>query len=203
VEQGDVMRTLRERPSVGNRTRFVAATAMAIAALLFASSVPARAQVPALPEVPPEVEDALHTIQDTVVPILIQAANEGRPVANGIGWALRPGCSSTGSVFLVVAVAGGTLPVSPGFAATPLFILCAAAHSPGQADPFFKELDRQYGKTIFDTVNPILKQAAAQLAPVRPELSDVCGVLALIGSAPRQVPPPLHRFDFVSLICKG
>lgn len=197
------MSTLRERPSVGSRTRFVAATALAVAALLFASSVPARAQVPALPEVPPEVGDALQTIQDTVVPLLVQAANEARPVANGIGWALRPGCALNGAAFLVIAVAGGTLPVSPGFAATPVFVLCAAANSSGQADPFFKELDRQYGKTIYDNVNPILKQAAAQLAPVRPELQDVCGVLALIGSAPRQVPPPLHRFDFVSLICKG
>lgn len=196
------MSALRERPSVGGRTRFVAATALAVAALLFAS-VPARAQVPALPEVPPEVGDALQTVQDTVVPILVQAANEARPVANGIGWALRPGCSLTGAAFLVIAVAGGTLPVNPGFTATPVFLLCAAANSPGQADPFFKELDRQYGKTIYDTVNPILKQAAAQLAPVRPELQDVCGVLALIGSAPRQVPPPLNRFDFVSLICKG
>jgi len=197
------MKTLRERPSVGSRTRFVAATAMAVAALLFASSVPARAQVPALPEVPPEVEDALGTIQDTVIPLLIQAANEARPTANGIGWALRPACSATGAVFLVVAVAGGALPVSPGFAATPLFILCAAAQSPGQADAFFNEIDRQYGQTVFDSVNPILTQAAAQLAPVRPSLSDVCGVLALIGSAPRQVPKPLHRFDLISLICKG
>ncbi len=197
------MKTLRERPSVGSRTRFVAAMAMAVAALLFASTVPARAQVPALPEVPPEVTDALHTIQDTVVPILIQAANEGRPTVNGIGWALRPACSTSGSVFLVVAVAGGTLPVSPGFAATPLFILCAAAQSRGPADRGFDDLDKQYGKQIYDTINPILKQAAAQLAPVRPSLADACGVLALIGSAPRQVPKPLNRFDLVKLICRG
>ncbi len=176
---------------------------MAVAALLFASVMPARAQVPALPGLPPEAEDAIQTVQDTVVPYLFQVAALGRPAANGIGWALRPGCSTAGVAVLLVTVAGGTLPVSPGFALSPALLLCAAAQSPGPADLFFKDLDKQYAKTIFDTINPIQKQVAAQLAPVRPNLKDACGVLALIGSAPRQVPPPFHRFDFVKLICQG
>jgi hypothetical protein len=176
---------------------------MAVAALLFASSVPARAQVPDLPELPPEIEGAIHTVQDTVIPILIDAANQGRPAVNAVGFALRPGCSAVNAGLLVVVIAGGALPVSPGFAATPWYVFCAGAFSAGPVDPIFKDLDRQYGATIYNSVQPTLKQAAALLAPVRPDLQDACGVLALIGSAPRQVPPPFHRFDFIKLICKG
>ncbi|MEX2537832.1 MAG: hypothetical protein WD646_04195 [Actinomycetota bacterium] len=198
------MRTLRERPTVGRGIRWSAATALAVAALLVAGAFPARAQVPALPEVPPEVEGAIQTAQDTLIPLLIQASQAAQPVANALGFALRPQCALTGAAVLVVTVAGGALPVSPGFAATPVLIFCAAAFSPGPADPIFLDIDKQYGKQIQnDTVKPFINIIADALDPVRPEYQDVCGVLALLGSAPRQVPPPFHRFDLIQRICKG
>jgi hypothetical protein len=171
--------------------------------LLVAGAFPARAQVPALPEVPPEVEGAIQTAQDTLIPLLVQASQAAQPVANALGFALRPECALTGAAVLVVTVAGGALPVSPGFAATPILIFCAAAFSPGPADPIFKDFDSQYGAQVHSTVKPIINIIADALDPVRPEYQDVCGVLALLGSAPRQVPPPFNRFDLIQRVCKG
>jgi hypothetical protein len=159
----------------------------------------AQAQVP---EVPPEVTDALSQVEDVVIPVLVDAAVQGQAASNAVGFALRPACAGAGTAVLLVVVAGGSLPVSPGFVSTPLLIFCAGAFSPGPADPVFEQVDDQAGGALQSNLDPVLAQASDALDPVKPNLVDACGAIALAGSTPRQVPPPLNRFDFVNLLCR-
>jgi hypothetical protein len=172
---------------------------VAIAGLV--SGPAAQAQVPPVPEVPPEVQAVLGQVEDLVIPVLVDAAVQAQAVSNAVGFALRPGCAGAGTAVLLVVVAGGSLPVSPGFISTPLLIFCAGAFGPGPVDPVFEMVDDQAGATLAAQVKPVLSQARTALAPVRPSLTDACGVIALAGSTPRQVPPPLNRFDFVKVVC--
>ena len=159
----------------------------------------AEAQVPELPE---QVTDAISQVEDVFVPVLVDGAIQAQAVSNGIGFALRPGCAGAGTAVLLVVVAGGTLPVSPGFVSTPLLIFCAGAFSPGPVDPVFDMVDDQAGGTLEQNLDPVLAQASDALDPVKPNLIDACGALALAGSTPRQIPPPLSRFDFVKVLCQ-
>jgi hypothetical protein len=178
------------------------AVGVAMAGLLAGPA--AQAQVPAIPdapEVPPEVTAALEQVEDLVIPVLVDGAIQAQAVSNALGFGLRPACAGAGTAVLLVVIAGGSLPVSPGFISTPLLIFCAGAFSPGPADPVFDIVDEQAGSTLASNVNPVLKQLRDALAPVRPNTTDACGVIALAGSTPRQVPPPLNRFNLVRLVC--
>lgn len=175
------------------------------ALLVAALSPPAAAQVPSAPELPDEVESAIAQVQGTVVPIISDAAIAAQPAANAVGFLLRPGCASAGSAIVVAALLGTTvpLPVNPGIALTPVFIFCGAAFEPGPVDPVFEQVDAASGPQLQDTAQPVLDQAATGIAPARPALSEACTGVALLGSAPKQVPPPANRLDAIAAICGG
>lgn len=177
---------------------------MAIAGLVapgFAQAQVPGVPVPGVPEVPPQVNDAISQAEDTVIPVLVDAAVQGQAVSNAAGFALRPACAGAGTAVLLIVIAGGTLPVSPGFVSTPLLIFCAGAFSPGPVDPVFQTIDDEAGTTLQSNLDPVLRQARDAVTPVRPNLAEACGVLALMGSTPRQVPPPLNRFDLLKVVC--
>lgn len=182
-----------------------AVVALSGALLVAALSPPASAQVPPAPELPDEVEGAIAQVQGTVVPVISDAAIAAQPAANAVGFLLRPGCAGAGSAIVIAALLGATvsLPVNPGIALTPLFIFCGAAFEPGPVDPIFEQVDGAAGTQIDGTAQPILDQAATAIAPARPELSEACTGVALLGSSPKQVPPPLNRLDVLAAICGG
>ena len=201
-------RLSRLAPRTTPRRAGVRCLAVAACVVMAAIAGPAaRAQVPGLPEVPDPppvpapVEDAIEQAKDVLVPIMVDAATAGQPAANAAGFALRPACAATGSVIVVLAIAGGGLPASPAFALLPVLILCSAAFDPGPADPAFETVDGAAGREIESNVDPVLAQVDDALTPVRPELSEVCAVVGLMGSTPRQVPPPLDRLDITGTVC--
>jgi hypothetical protein len=188
-------------PRRGSVRTLAVVLCIAIGGILAAPA--AQAQVPALPEVPAPVTDALQTAQDTAVPVLIQVAVQGQAVSNAAGFALRPGCAGVGTAVLLAVLLGGSLPFSPGFISTPVLIFCAGAFAPGPADPVFEQVDGAAGAQAEGALEPVLDQVGGALAPVRPNLADVCGAVALAGSTPNQVPPPFNRFNLVKTVCTG
>lgn len=188
---------------VGRYARRTAAVLLGSLALTVVLGSTASAQVPALPEVPEQVTDAVNEVQNVVVPLMVDAALAGQPAANALGFALRPGCSGAGTAVVVAALLGGTLPlpVSPGLVMTPAFIMCGAAFTPGPADPLFMQVDGVAGPQVEDAASPVLDQLSSAIAPARPNLSEGCAALALFGSAPKQLPPPLHRPDVLGAVC--
>ena len=171
--------------------------------LIVGASSAAVAQVPEVPEIPEPVRDAISTAQDTIVPIATDVALAGQPAANAIGFALRPGCSVAGTAVVLTALAGSVapLPVSPTLALLPVFIACGAAYDAGPADPVFEQIDAAGGPAVEDAWAPVAEQAATAISPVRPTLSEGCSVVSLFGSAPKQVPPPLHRLEVLGIVC--
>jgi hypothetical protein len=163
----------------------------------------AHAQVPELPDVPQPVADAMAQVQEAAIPVLVQVAVQGQAVSNAAGFALRPGCAGVGTAVLLAVLLGGSLPFSPGFVSTPVLIFCAGAFAPGPADPVFDQVDGAAGAQAESTLEPVMDQAGAAFAPVRPQLADVCGAIALAGSTPNQVPPPFNRFSVTQTVCNG
>ncbi len=183
--------------------RRTAAVLVGSLALTLALGSTASGQVPELPEVPEQVSDAMGEVQNTVVPLMVDAAIAGQPAANAVGFAMRPGCSGAGTAIVVAALLGTTLPlpVSPGLVMTPAFIMCGAAFAPGPADPLFMQVDGVVGPQFEDATAPVLDQLSTAIAPARPNISEACTALALFGSAPEELPPPLHRPDVIGAIC--
>jgi hypothetical protein len=185
----------------------VLAVAMLIAVASIAAGVAAYAQVPGVPGVPsappipPQVQGAIDQAQHTVVPVLVDAAIAAQPAANAGGFALRPPCGAYGTAILLVAIAGGGLPVSPGVVSTPIFIMCGASYDTGPADAAFADVDAQAGPQVSEGWGMVQPQAYDALTPVRPNLSEACTVIGLMGSTPRQVPPPLNRINVVKVAC--
>lgn len=181
----------------------IAAVLIGSLALVVALGSTASAQVPELPAAPEEVTDALNEVQNTVVPLMVDAAIAAQPAAQAVGFALRPGCSGAGTAIVVAALLGGTLPlpVSPGLVMTPAFIMCGAAFAEGPADPLLAQVDGTAGPPVEDAAQPVLDQLSAAIAPARPNLSEGCTALALFGSAPEELPPPLNRPDVLGAIC--
>ena len=173
-----------------------------------ASGSAAHAQVPAVPELPatpafpaPLVE-AIGQAEELIIPVLIQGSDAAAPAANAGGFALRPGCSAVAFPLLLAISAGGDLPFSPGAMLTPYFVTCGAASSDGPADPVFAQIDAAAGAQLESGLQPVIDQAHdAVIMPVRPSLNDACGALAVIGTAPNQVPPPFSRFDSYEFLC--
>jgi hypothetical protein len=166
-------------------------------------AAPAQAQVPELPAVPAPVADAIVTAQETLIPVLVDAAVQAQPAANAAGFALRPACAGVGTAVLVAVLLGGSLPFSPGFVSTPVLIFCAGAFSPGPADAVFDQVDGAVGEQAETTLEPVLDQVSAAIAPARPNVAEVCGVIALMGSTPSQVPPPFNRISVTNTVCGG
>lgn len=190
----------------GTARRF-ALLAFCLTAGLVAAS-PARAQVPPLPELPatPDLPaplvDAIAQAEELIIPVLLQGSDAAAPAANAGGFALRPGCSAVAFPILLAVSAGGDLPFSPGAMLTPYFVTCGAAAADGPADPVFAQVDDATGAQLESSLDPVLQQAHDQaITPVRPSLNEACGALAVIGTAPNQVPPPLARFDSYELLC--
>jgi hypothetical protein len=66
----------------------------------------------------------------------------------------------------------------------------------------FGQVDDAAGAQLESSLQPVIDQAHdAVITPVRPSLNDACGALAVIGTAPNQVPPPFSRFDAYELLC--
>jgi hypothetical protein len=171
---------------------------------ILAAPAAVHAQIPPTPEVPelpPQVTDALNQAEGTLIPVLVQGAIAAQPVANAGGFALRPGCAGIGTAVLLVVLTGGSLPVSPGFVSTPVLLFCAGAFAPGPADPVFDTVDGAAGAQAEGLVDPVLGQVHDALAPARPQIASACAVIALSGSTPTQVPPPLNRFDITRVVC--
>ena len=174
---------------------------LSLAAFLVAPA--AEAQVPETPDIPAPLAEAVATAQETLIPVVVDASQQAQPVANAGGFALRPGCAGVGTAVLLAVLLGGSLPFSPGFVSTPVLIFCAGAFAPGPADPVFQQVDMAAGGALEGAAAPVLAQASTALAPARPQLADVCGAIALAGSTPNQVPPPLSRFDLTGTVCRG
>ena len=183
--------------------RRTALVALGSLALFVALGSQAAAQVPALPEVPEPVTDSVNEAQNTVVPLMVDGAIAAQPAAQAAGFALRPACSAAGTTVVVAALLGGTLPlpVSPGLVMTPAFIMCGAAFAEGPADPLLAQVDGVAGPPVEDAAKPVLDQLSTAIAPARPNLSEGCTALALFGSAPEELPPPLNRPDVLGAIC--
>jgi hypothetical protein len=166
------------------------------------AQVPALPETPAAPELPAPVVDAIAQAQDLIIPVLLQASDAAAPAANAGGFALRPGCSAVAFPLLLAIAAGGDLPFSPGAVLTPYFVTCGAASAEGPVDPVFGQVDAATGAQLESSLAPVLEQVHdAAITPVRPSLNDACGALAIIGTAPNQVPPPLARFDMYEVLC--
>lgn len=188
------------RTSSGVR-RSAVVVCLSIAAMMAAPV--AHAQVPETPDIPAPVAEAIATAQETLIPVMVDASQQAQPVANAAGFALRPGCAGVGTAVLLAVLLGGSLPFSPGFISTPVLIFCAGAFAPGPADPVFQQVDTAAGGALEGAAAPVFAQVGSALAPVRPQLADVCGAIALAGSTPNQVPPPLSRFDVTGTVCRG
>ena len=172
------------------------------AAPIARAQVPPLPELPATPELPAPLVDAIAQAQDLIIPVLIQGSDAAAPAANAGGFALRPGCSAVAFPLLLAVSAGGDLPFSPGAVLTPYFVTCGAAAADGPADPVFAHVDDAAGNELESSLTPVLDQVHdAAIMPVRPSLNDACGALAVIGTAPNQVPPPLKRFDAYEFLC--
>jgi hypothetical protein len=165
------------------------------------SQVPGVPGVPALPPIPAPVQGAINEAQQTIVPVMVVAALAAQPAANAAGFALRPPCGAYGTAILLVAIAGGGLPVSPGIVSTPIFIMCGATYQPGPADPAFQQVDAAAGPQVSEGWGMVQPQLYDALTPARPNLSEACSVIGLMGSTPRQVPMPLKRINVVKVAC--
>ena len=158
-------------------------------------------EVPDPPHIPAPIAGAIEQGKDTRVPIMVDAATAAQPAATAGGFLFRAPCSATGTVVVLLAIAGGGLPASPAFVLLPVLIFCSAAYDPGPADPVFETVDGTAGATLESNIEPVLNQAGDALDPVRPNLAEVCAVIGLMGSTPRQLPPPLDRFDITGTVC--
>lgn len=179
------------------------AVAVCLSLTAFLVGPAAEAQVPETPDIPAPLAEAIAMAQETLIPVVVDGAQQAQPVANAAGFALRPGCAGVGTAVLLAVLLGGTLPFSPGFISAPVLIFCAGAFAPGPVDPVFQQIDAAAGGALEGAAAPVLAQAGTALAPARPQLADVCGAIALAGSTPRQVPPPLSRFDVTGTVCTG
>ena len=181
---------------------FCVAVASAIVVPAATAQVPPIPELPATPDIPAPLADAISQASDLIIPVLLTASDAAAPAANAAGFALRPGCSAVAFPLLLAISAGGDLPFSPGAMLTPYFVTCGAAASDGPADPVFAQVDAATGSQLEGSIDPVLEQVHDQaIMPVRPSLNEACGALAVIGTAPNQVPPPLARFDSYALLC--
>jgi hypothetical protein len=161
--------------------------------------------VPGLPALPPAATDAISDAQDMIIPVMIQLASAAEPVPNAAGFALRGPCSATGTVVVLLVIGGGAvpLPISPGLAVTPIFLMCGAAFDAGPADPHLDTVDATVGPQFSDATEPVMDQVGGAIAPARPNIAQACAVIALAGSTPEELPPPLHRLNVVKTLCAG
>lgn len=190
----------------GRRRRIVIALSSALAAMLIApaaqAQLPSTPELPPTPDLPPEVVAAIAQAEDIVIPILLEAAVAADPAANAVGFALRPGCSAVALPLVLLVSAAGDVPFSVGPLTSPLFVMCGAASFEGPADGVFAQVDGAAGAQLESGVQPVLDQVhAAVIRPVRPNLNEACGAMAVVGTAPNQVPPPLSRFDMTEVLC--
>ncbi len=179
----------------------------AASAVLFASA-PAHAQLPPVPQLPrielPEpVADAAVTAIDTVLPVVGNAAIEARPAAAAIGFGLRAPCAAVGGATFVLALGSSivVLPVPTGVFLGPAVIFCSGAFQEGPADPVLEQVDGASGAMFEEQGGAVLDQVSGGLEPAKPSLDEGCGVVKIFGEMPRQAPPPLHRLDYIAVVC--
>ena len=187
--------------------RYAVASFVAIAGLLAVPAALAQVPgvpVPALPEappLPPEVTDAMEQGQDLLVPVLVDAAYQAQPGVAAVGFAVRPACSAGSLALVLVAMSGAGLPLNPSPYMKPVFIACGGSYMDGPADMVFGQVDAAAGEQLEDAVQPGLDQVHDGIQPIRPNLNEVCGAVAAIGTAPSQVPAPLNRFNMIDVLC--
>ena len=190
------------RFSRGAVVAFVAVCAGLIAA------TPAQAQLPPIPQLPrvelPEpVAEAAVTAIDTVLPVVGNTAIQARPVATAVGFGLRAPCAAVGGATFVVALGSSivVLPVPTGIFLGPAVIFCSGAFEAGPADPVLEQVDDATGAAFEDQVGAVTDQVSGGLEPAKPQLDEGCGVVRIFAEVPRQAPPPLHRVDYISVVC--
>ncbi len=185
----------------GRFFRLAIAAGLAVSVLGVAGT--AMAQVPALPDPPPQVISAINTVEGAVYPPLDQLALQGSAGATAIGFALRPECSELGYVAFLGAVAGPSLPVGVIGLASPLFVICGGAFADGPADPYLHKADVAAGPDIAKEWRSVVVQAHS-LRTTTPQagtyFQEGCSV---IGFAPpsSEFPPPSERFQYEQLFC--
>lgn len=189
------------------RWRFLACVGLAVATIVLGGA-PARAQLPPTPQLPaielPEpVADTVIQGIDTVVPVVGQTMIQLRPVATATGFALRMPCAVAGGGTFLLALGSSlvVLPIPTGIFLGPAIVFCSGAFEPGPADPLVMQVDGVIGGPLEDAAAPAVDQAGAALAPAQPNLDEGCGVVRVFGNVPKQAPPPLHRFDWIALVC--
>ena len=176
--------------------RWLVATVVAVAT--FGTLVPvASAQVPA---VPAPVAEQLNGAQETLFPVIVQVATASQPLMTAGGFAFRPVCGAPGtSVVLVLALQ--QVPLQPGFVSTPLNLVCAGAFGIGPADAVFTAVDGAAGQQLQASLDPVLDQVGAGLAPARPNLAQACSVIGLAAPPTYFMPMPIGRFDITREVC--
>jgi hypothetical protein len=171
-------------------------TVIAVATFVGAAPI-ARAQVP---ELPPQAAEALAQAQDVLFPVLVQVATASQPVITVGGFALRPVCGSPGTS-LVLVLALQQVPLQPGFVSTPFNLVCAGAFGIGPADAVFSTVDDAAGQQLQASLDPVLDQVGAALAPARPDLAQACSVIGLAAPPTYFLPMPIGRFDVTREVC--
>ena len=157
----------------------------------------ARAQVP---EVPAPVAEQLAGAEETLFPVLVQVATASQPVMTAVGPAFRPVCGSPGTS-LVLVLALQQVPLEPGFVSTPLNLVCAGAFGIGPADSVFAAVDGAAGQQLQASLDPVLDQVGAAVAPNRPDLAQACSVIGLAAPPTYFMPMPIGRFDVTREVC--
>jgi len=190
-----------------NKFALVACAALAAVTVLFVGA-PASAQLPPTPQLPridlPEpVADTVIQGIDTVVPIVGQTALQLRPAATIGGFALRMPCAALGGASFLLALGSSVvvLPVPTGVFIGPALLFCSGAFEEGPGDPLFMQVDGVAGDMLEEQTSPVVDQLANALAPTQPQLDQGCGVARVFSSVPKQAPPPLQRYDWITLVC--
>lgn len=185
------------------------AVVMVVAACVaLIAGTPAQAQLPPVPQLPrvelPEpVADAAIMAIDTVLPVIGNTAIQARPLATAVGFGLRAPCAAVGGATFIVALGSSivVLPVPTGVFLGPAVIFCSGAFEEGPADPLVEQVDGATGATFEEQAGMVADQVSGALEPAKSNLDEGCGVVKIFAEVPRQLPPPLHRIDYIAMVC--
>jgi len=185
---------------MGRRTKRFVLIALMLGATLGVTGT-ALAQLPPVPQPPPQVMNAVYTVEGVVYPVLFQGAEAAAPVANAGGFAIRPGCASVSGVAVIVAVAGPSLPISPFGVISPFFLLCGPAYEAGPADPYLHQADAAVGPQVGTQWNSVADKFKTTVKPAAAQYwSSAC--LAVSFAPPMSTfPGPTRRLHYADLLC--
>jgi hypothetical protein len=177
--------------------------ALGLGVALVLGIVSSAATAQEVPEIPEPIPSTLQEVINTVASESTQAADQAGAAFEAAGFALRPVCATTGTAFVIVVIAGAAVPspVNVVPLSGPVFVACAYSFGEGPADPVLQDVDSEVGPPVEQELGPVLDQVSAELAPVRGDLGEVCANASLFRGVSRYLPPPLHRFDYIGVVC--